>query len=147
MLKSYSFDTTSEKSSAEAIKACSEPFGKCPDAVFMCAGASRPGFFVEQDEASMRAGMEYTFYAQAFTALVCCAFPGKFIMSVLMRGRQAAGKAMVKDGVKGKLVFFSSVLGYFSIVGYSTYSPGKFALRGTSSRSAPAPPCHAIPIR
>lgn len=37
---------------------------------------------------------------------------------------------MVKQGVKGKVVFVSSVLGYFSIVGYSTYSPGKFALRG-----------------
>ena len=37
---------------------------------------------------------------------------------------------MVAQGVKGKIMFTSSVLGYFSIVGYSTYSPGKFALRG-----------------
>ena len=37
---------------------------------------------------------------------------------------------MVAEGVKGKIVFVSSVLGYFSIVGYSTYSPGKFAIRG-----------------
>ena len=38
---------------------------------------------------------------------------------------------MVRDGVKGKLVFTSSVLGYFSMVGYAPYSPGKFAVRGT----------------
>lgn len=37
---------------------------------------------------------------------------------------------MVRDGVKGKIVFVCSVLGYFSIVGYSPYSPGKFAIRG-----------------
>ena len=37
---------------------------------------------------------------------------------------------MVAQGVKGRIMFTSSVLGYFSIVGYSTYSPGKFALRG-----------------
>ena len=37
---------------------------------------------------------------------------------------------MVKSGVKGKIVFVSSILGYFSLVGYSTYSPGKHAIRG-----------------
>ncbi|EIW62006.1 uncharacterized protein TRAVEDRAFT_44838 [Trametes versicolor FP-101664 SS1] len=31
---------------------------------------------------------------------------------------------------KGKLVLESSTLGHFSMVGYSTYSPGTFALRG-----------------
>lgn len=39
---------------------------------------------------------------------------------------------MVRDGVKGKIVFVGSVLAYFSMVGYSTYSPGKFAIRGES---------------
>lgn len=37
---------------------------------------------------------------------------------------------MARQGVKGKIVFVSSVLAFFSIVGYSTYSPGKFAIRG-----------------
>ena len=37
---------------------------------------------------------------------------------------------MIRDGVKGKIVFVASILGYFSIVGYSPYSPGKFAVRG-----------------
>ena len=48
---------------------------------------------------------------------------------------QAATKAMVKQGIKGKIVFCSSILGYFSMVGYSTYSPGKFAIRG--ARASP----------
>lgn len=37
---------------------------------------------------------------------------------------------MVRDDVHGKIVFVGSVLSYMSIVGYSTYSPGKFAVRG-----------------
>ncbi|KAI0706782.1 oxidoreductase [Cerioporus squamosus] len=112
VFRAYSFAVNTEDGSAAAIKAASEPFeGRCPDAFFLCAGASRPGFFVEQTEESLRAGMEQTYYAQAFTAL-------------------AATKAMVQQGVKGKVVFCASILGYFSMVGYATYSPGKFALRG-----------------
>lgn len=37
---------------------------------------------------------------------------------------------MVRNGVHGKIIFVGSVLSYMSIVGYTTYSPGKFALRG-----------------
>ena len=40
---------------------------------------------------------------------------------------------MVREGVRGKIVFVSSVLGYFSMVGWAPYAPGKFAIRGTSS--------------
>ncbi|RPD54346.1 oxidoreductase [Lentinus tigrinus ALCF2SS1-7] len=112
IFRAYSFAVNTEQGSVAAIGAASEPFdGHCPDAYFLCAGASRPGFFVEQTEESLKAGMESTYYAQAFSAL-------------------AATKAMVQQGVKGKVVFCSSILGYFSMVGYSTYSPGKFALRG-----------------
>ena len=53
---------------------------------------------------------------------------------------------MVRQGIKGKVVFCSSILGYFSMVGYSTYSPGKFALRGACGRACvhapfPSRPC------
>ncbi|OSD04197.1 oxidoreductase [Trametes coccinea BRFM310] len=112
IIKSYSFAVNSEAGSAAAVKAASEAHGgRCPDAFFFCAGASRPQFWVEQTEQLMREDMDATYGAQAYTALV-------------------ASREMVKQGVKGKLVFVSSVLGYFSIVGYSTYSPGKFAIRG-----------------
>lgn len=55
--------------------------------------------------------MDETYWVQAWTAL-------------------AAAKRMAREGVRGRIVFVASVLAYFSIVGYSTYSPGKFALRG-----------------
>ena len=35
-----------------------------------------------------------------------------------------------------KIVFVSSVLGYFSMVGYTSYSPAKFAIRGKSFTDA-----------
>lgn len=37
---------------------------------------------------------------------------------------------MVADGVKGKLVFVSSILGLMNFIGYSEYSPAKHAIRG-----------------
>jgi 3-dehydrosphinganine reductase len=43
---------------------------------------------------------------------------------------QAACKRMVRDRSRGKIVFVSSLLGYMGIIGYSSYTPGKHALRG-----------------
>jgi 3-dehydrosphinganine reductase len=37
---------------------------------------------------------------------------------------------MVANKIKGKIVFTSSVLGLFGLVGYSPYCPTKFAIRG-----------------
>ncbi|KAI0071744.1 oxidoreductase [Panus rudis PR-1116 ss-1] len=111
-LHAYSFAVDNPEGAAASLEAAAATHdGKCPDALFLCAGASRPSFFVEETGEGLRKGMEMTYWSQAFSAL-------------------AGVKRMVKDGVKGKIVFVSSVLGYFSIVGYSTYSPGKFAIRG-----------------
>jgi short-subunit dehydrogenase len=44
---------------------------------------------------------------------------------------QAAAKQMVRENKKkGKIVLVSSTLGYMSLIGYSSYSPAKHALRG-----------------
>jgi 3-dehydrosphinganine reductase len=115
----HSFSLTSAQDSASALDAASAAHGRCPDAVFLCAGASKPGFFIEEDEASLRAGMDSAYWVQAWTAL-------------------AAAKRMVRDGVRGKIAFVSSVVGYMSIAGYSNYAPGKHALRGSFHASHPA---------
>lgn len=112
ILNAYSFSLTESAASDAALQAASEAHGgKCPDAVFLCAGTARPGFFAEQDEGSLRRGMDDVYWVQALSAL-------------------AAVKRMIKEGVHGKIVFVSSLLGYMSIVGYSSYSPAKSALRG-----------------
>ncbi|KAI0648818.1 oxidoreductase [Trametes meyenii] len=112
ILRAYSFAVDSEAGSLAALKAAGEPFGgRCPEALFLCAGAARPSYWVEQTDDLLRNGMQISYWAQACTAL-------------------AGSKEMVKQGVKGKIVFVSSVLAFFSIVGYASYSPGKFAIRG-----------------
>ncbi|KAJ7368365.1 oxidoreductase [Mycena albidolilacea] len=111
-LNSYSYSINEAGPAAEALEAvCAAHDGRCPDAIFLCAGTSTPGFFVEESEASLRKGMEMAYWVQACTAL-------------------AAAKRMARDHFAGRIVFTSSVLGYMSIVGYSSYSPGKHALRG-----------------
>ncbi|KAJ7908299.1 oxidoreductase [Mycena leptocephala] len=111
-LKSYSYSINEAEAAAAALEdVCAAHDGRCPDAIFLCAGTSTPGFFVEETEASQRKGMEMAYWVQACTAL-------------------AAAKRMAHDRFPGKIVFTSSVLGYMSIVGYSSYSPGKHALRG-----------------
>jgi len=37
---------------------------------------------------------------------------------------------MVHHGVKGKVVFVSSTLGFVGFIGYTEYAPSKCALRG-----------------
>jgi len=37
---------------------------------------------------------------------------------------------MVHQGVKGKVVFVSSTLGFVGFIGYTEYAPTKYALRG-----------------
>ncbi|KAJ7754251.1 oxidoreductase [Mycena maculata] len=111
-LLSYSYSLNEAEAASAALEAdCAAHDGRCPDAIFLCAGTSTPGFFVEETEASLRKGMEMTYWVQAWTAL-------------------AAAKRMARDRVPGRIVFVSSLLGYMSIVGYASYSPGKHALRG-----------------
>lgn len=47
-----------------------------------------------------------------------------------------ASQLMAKTRTQGKIVFVSSVVGYMSMFGYSTYTPGKHAIRGLSDRSS-----------
>ena len=70
-LKAYSHSLTDSAGSAAALQEASDEHGgKCPDTVFLCAGASHPGFFIEQDEDSLKRGMDDTYWVQALSALV-----------------------------------------------------------------------------
>ncbi|TFK75849.1 oxidoreductase [Pluteus cervinus] len=112
VLRTYSYDLFDPAASAAAFDAaCKEHDGKTPYAVFLCAGAARPGFFIEQDAASLQKGMDNGYWVQAYSAL-------------------HATKKMVQQRSPGKIVFVSSLVGYMSIIGYSSYTPAKHALRG-----------------
>ncbi|PPR08280.1 hypothetical protein CVT24_001120 [Panaeolus cyanescens] len=112
-IKAYSHSLDTAAASEKALdEVCQLYDGVAPDIVFNCAGASRPGFFVEMSEQDLTNGMKDGYWVQAWTAW-------------------AAAKKMAKQRRKGaKIVFVASTLAYMSFVGWASYSPAKHALRG-----------------
>lgn len=70
-----------------------------------------PGHFIDQSVQDFRKGMELN-YLGAIHVI------------------QPTVQSMIKDGVHGRIVMISSVLGLFGLVGYAQYVPTKYALRG-----------------
>ncbi|TFY69728.1 hypothetical protein EVG20_g3024 [Dentipellis fragilis] len=85
--------------------------GSAPDVVFLCAGKSKPRFFLEYTPEELSEGMDDAYWAQVWTA-------------------HAATRLMVEQDRKGKIVFVSSTLGLMTVPGYASYVPAKHALRG-----------------
>ncbi|KIK40434.1 hypothetical protein CY34DRAFT_107785 [Suillus luteus UH-Slu-Lm8-n1] len=113
VFKAFSFSLNTAEESAAALQAASDAHsGKVPDAVFACAGAAKPMYLLEMQPEDLSRGMANGYWVQAWTAF-------------------AAAKQMVRENKKkGKIVLVSSTLGYMSLIGYSSYSPAKHALRG-----------------
>jgi 3-dehydrosphinganine reductase len=74
-------------------------------------GKSSPDMFLDIDLDVFEGEMKLNYLGSAYTA------------------REAA-KQMVANKTKGKIVLASSILGLFGMVGYSSYTPTKFAIRG-----------------
>ncbi|KAF8208335.1 hypothetical protein K438DRAFT_1813835 [Mycena galopus ATCC 62051] len=105
-------DSTLEQ--LEAVEAVCAPFdGNAPDAVFTCAGAALPMYFVEMTEDDFRKGMDDAYWVQAWTGFL-----------------SAAVKLMVKQKRKGRVTLVSSIFGYINFLGWGYYAPRKQALRG-----------------
>lgn len=70
-MSAYSFTLDTAKAATEALQAVCESYdGEAPDATFTCAGAARPGFFVEMAEEDLTNGMTNGYWIQAWTAWV-----------------------------------------------------------------------------
>ncbi|TEB20975.1 oxidoreductase [Coprinellus micaceus] len=113
ILQAKSADLFSASHAKEALEhVCQAHDGQAPDAVFSCAGSSKPMWFVEMTEQDLKEGMDYGYWVQAWTVY-------------------AATKMMVRQGKKGaKICMVCSMLGYMSFAGYASYAPPKHALRG-----------------
>jgi len=83
-----------------------------PDLIINCAGFAKPGLFTDLPIESFRSMMETNYFGSLNTT--------KFLLPFLLERN------------RGHIVFVSSVAGYMAIVGYTGYSPSKFALRGFS---------------
>lgn len=71
IFKAYSFSlNTSQESEKALIAACAPHNGKAPDAVFACAGSSKPMYFIDMTEEDLTAGMANGYWLQAWTAHV-----------------------------------------------------------------------------
>ncbi|PKI82274.1 hypothetical protein MVES1_003280 [Malassezia vespertilionis] len=100
-------DVSTFPGAASAVAQC--PF--TPDAVFCCAGGAKPGMFLEHTAQDFEASMRTDYMTALATA-------------------HASARAMRAAGRSGKIVFVSSVLGLMGMVGYTQYSPMKYAIRG-----------------
>jgi len=112
VFRAHSFSLDSAAGSAAALDAeCKANDGVVPDAFFLCAGSSKPYFWLENTEEDLVRGMDQAYWVQAWSA-------------------HAASKRLVQQKRKGKIIFVSSTLALMSFVGYSSYTPGKVALKG-----------------
>lgn len=80
VLKSYSFSLDTAKAAAGAIEAASAAHGgRVPDAFFLCAGASKPMFYLEMTEDDHTRGMTTGYWLQAWSAFVSLHVPALYM--------------------------------------------------------------------
>uniref|UniRef100_A0A060T9B3 3-ketodihydrosphingosine reductase TSC10 n=1 Tax=Blastobotrys adeninivorans TaxID=409370 RepID=A0A060T9B3_BLAAD len=88
--------------------------GESPDIVICCAGGATPGLFVEKTTEELDHNMN-------------------IVYNTALHFSHAALKVMTKDREASSrerhLIYCSSVLAVFSFIGYSSYGPGKAAIR------------------
>jgi 3-dehydrosphinganine reductase len=104
-----SADVSDAAQAAAAVKEAIAALG-APDLVVTSAGIAVPGYFAEQSLELSERSMAVNYFGSLY--VVHAALPA-------MRARR-----------QGRIVFMSSGAGLMGIFGYTTYSPGKFALRG-----------------
>ncbi|ORX38198.1 hypothetical protein BD324DRAFT_578063, partial [Kockovaella imperatae] len=106
-----SADLITSKGASEALEEAQKRHGRYPDHYFLCAGYSRPRYFIDHTPEELQGGLDATYWTTAWTAHTAC-------------------KAMVANRIKGRIVMVGSFLSYTAFVGYTSYSPGKYAVRG-----------------
>ncbi|CED83121.1 oxidoreductase [Phaffia rhodozyma] len=125
-LHAISGDLSSSTGAREALEQAIKyhPENKA-DAVFMCAGASYPGFFLSQPDSDFTSTIDQSYYTALWTSRAAAQLIARQILS------PSTSKAGPPSSPP-KLVFVASTLSFLSFAGYSSYSPAKYALRGLS---------------
>ncbi|PRT55652.1 3-ketodihydrosphingosine reductase TSC10 [Wickerhamiella sorbophila] len=101
-------------------KECDQVFGQIgeiPDIVYCCAGASRPGMFIDLSAEDLAQNMQ-TVYDTAL-----------YFSHAALRVMANSPDKLHK---RRQLVYCSSTLAVFPFIGYSAYAPGKAAIRALS---------------
>ncbi|ODN73136.1 hypothetical protein L202_07702 [Cryptococcus amylolentus CBS 6039] len=112
IIQFISADLSSADESDRALRDALVPHqGLAPEYTFLCAGFAQPKYFVEYTKEEIQSTMSGNYLTSAYTA--------HSLLSLLINQHR-----------HGRLTFVSSFAGLTSYVGYSTYSPSKFAVRG-----------------
>lgn len=105
-------DVTCVDDTVRMVVEAEEKQGSKPvEVLFCCAGAAIPGFFIEQDPSLFEDQIKLNYLGT-------------------VNATHATVKQMIQNNIKGKIIMTSSTLGLMGMIGYSQYSPTKFAIRG-----------------
>eukprot|EP00928_Gymnodinium_smaydae_P080039 TRINITY_DN63838_c0_g1_i1.p1 TRINITY_DN63838_c0_g1~~TRINITY_DN63838_c0_g1_i1.p1 ORF type:complete len:332 (-),score=48.81 TRINITY_DN63838_c0_g1_i1:231-1226(-) len=102
-------DVTDFTSVQAGVKKAVERYGS-PSFLITSAGASYPGYFLEQDVATFQRTMNLNYMGNVHAI--------------------KAVAPLMKDNGGGNIMIVASAAAVVSFVGYSSYSPSKYALRG-----------------
>ncbi|KAI8393927.1 uncharacterized protein BYT42DRAFT_487355 [Radiomyces spectabilis] len=107
-----SADVTSKEDIVRAFDEAQVKMGRNPDFMCACAGAAVPRFFLDYSLDEFERAIQLNYLGQVYAA------------------HQAASRMRDSGIQQGKIVFVSSMLAMLSFVGYGSYSPTKYAVRG-----------------
>jgi len=107
---SISADVTKANEIREGIKQAEQQLNRSIDMLIACAGAANPGYFGEFKDDDFVQSMNLNYFGSLFSI--------RAVVPSMMERRS------------GHLVLVSSGLGLTSYMGYTTYVPTKYALRG-----------------
>eukprot|EP00401_Gymnodinium_catenatum_P031323 CAMPEP_0117549386 /NCGR_PEP_ID=MMETSP0784-20121206/48138_1 /TAXON_ID=39447 /ORGANISM="" /LENGTH=237 /DNA_ID=CAMNT_0005346371 /DNA_START=23 /DNA_END=735 /DNA_ORIENTATION=- len=102
-------DVTSDDSVRDSIKVATETYG-APSILVTCAGSATPGYFLDQDASVFDKTMQLNYMGT-------------------VRVVKAVAPLMV-EAEGGRIMLVASAAAVTAFIGYSSYSPSKFALRG-----------------
>lgn len=113
--EAFSADLSFPEAAARVVAEVTTWNGAAPDTVWMVHGASNPRLFIETAPEALRSQMDTNYFGAANVA-----------HAIL---QQWLSPSQARSRNDRHLIFTSSTLAFFPIIGYSPYSPAKAALR------------------
>lgn len=114
--------------------------GSPPDVVWCFAGTAHPSLFIDTDPAQLQAQMDANYFTNAYMAHAALRSWLRTDTHGSAKDQAAASAGELEAAKKNSggspaarhLIFTSSFVGLYSIIGYTPYSPAKAALRNLS---------------
>ena len=103
--------------------------GNPPEIVWNCAGFTIPGFFIDTPPEIFKSQMDTNYFTSCFMAHAT--------LRSWLKGSSDKASSSLKSGQAAKvperhLIFTASTVSFYTIAGYSPYSPAKAAIRSLS---------------